>query len=213
MFLLIMVSLCRPSAKSAGTTKSSRSVVLRHLLIAVVLSLLFGLGWAFGLIGTSSLPEEVFIPAQYIFSIFVGLQGVFIFIFHGIRSPDAREEWRRWWYTVTGRAEQYRVLGTTSTTGTLPRTKNAYTQRQTSATSPTDSFRLASSSTSKVPLSPESEKLADIPLSSIADTSVVLDTIVENPEATADKEKGDLEEGLVSTDPEEGMDEDKTTRL
>ncbi len=83
-----------------------------------------------------------------------------------------------------------------------------------SATNPTDSFRLASSSASKkVPLSPESEKLADIPLSSIADTSVVLDTIVENPEATDDEEKGDLEEGLVSTGPEEGTDEDKTTRL
>ncbi len=214
MFLLIMVSLCRHSPKSADTTKSSRSMVRRRLLIVVVLSLLFGLGWAFGLIGSSSLPEEVFIPAQYIFSIFVGLQGVFIFFFHGIRSPDAREEWKRWWYTVTGRAEQYRVLYTTSITGLLPRTKNAYAQRPASATSLTDSFHPASSSTSnKIPLSPESEKLADIRLSSIADTTVVLDTIVENPEATGDKEKGDLEEGLVSTGPEEGTDEDKTTRL
>ncbi len=156
-----MVSLCRHSTKSADTTKSSRSVVLRHLLIAVVLSLLFGLGWACGLIGSSSLPEEVFIPAQYIFSIFVGLQGVFIFIFHAIRSPDAREEWRRWWYTVTGRAEQYRVLPTASTSGTVHRTTNTYTQRQTSTTTPTDPFHMASSSTSKkVPFFPETEKLA-----------------------------------------------------
>ncbi len=211
MFLLIMVSLCRNSAKSAGTTKSSRSVVLRHLLRAVVLSLLFGLGWAFGLIGSSSLPKEIFILAQYIFSIFVGLQGVFIFIFHAIRSPDAREEWKRWWYTVTSMAEQFRVLLTTSTTGTLPHTKNAYPQRQTSPSCTTDSFCLASSSTSKnVPLSLKSEKLADIPLSSIADTSVVLGTIVEKPEDTGNKEKGDLEEGLMSTRPEEGK-EDKTT--
>ncbi len=57
------------AAKSADVTKTNRSAILRHVLIAIILSLLFGLGWAFGLIGTSSLPEEVYIPAQYIFSI------------------------------------------------------------------------------------------------------------------------------------------------
>lgn len=211
MFIVIMGSLLRHAAKTADMTKSNRSVVLRHLLIAAVLSLLFGLGWAFGLIGTSSLPEEVFVPAQYIFSIFVGLQGVFIFILHALRSSDAREEWKRWWYTVTGRAEQYRVLQTASTTGTL-RTKNTYTDRRTSATSPTDSFRLASgSATEKVPLN-EPEKVPDIPMSDVMDTTVALDTIMENPNVP-EEESGDVEQGNLAAVAEEEKEEDKMTRL
>lgn len=86
-----------------------KSVIAKHLLIAVVLSLLFGLGWAFGLIGTSSLPEEAYTPAQYIFSIFMGIQGVLIFLFHAIRSPEAREEWKKWWYTATCRRNSYEL--------------------------------------------------------------------------------------------------------
>ncbi len=216
MFILIMVSLIRHAAKSADVTKTNRSAILRHVLIAIILSLLFGLGWAFGLIGTSSLPEEVYIPAQYIFSIFVGLQGVFIFVFHTIRSPDAREEWKRWWYTATGRGEKYRVLQTASTTGTL-RTKyrQGSSDRPTSATSATDSFRLASATSNvyeKSPLTADSEKLPDTTMVSAVNTSVALDTILENPEASGEERREDLEKGELPSAGDE-KDEDKTTRL
>ena len=81
------------------------SIIERHLLVAIILSLLFGLGWAFGLIGTSSqLPEEAYIPAQYIFSIFMGIQGVLIFLLHAVRSRVARKDWKNWWFTVTCRS-------------------------------------------------------------------------------------------------------------
>ena len=106
MFIVIMVALCMHSRKTAvmsAKDPNMRSVIAKHLLIAVVLSLLFGLGWAFGLIGTSSLPQEAYTPAQYIFSIFMGIQGVVIFLLHTIRSQEAREEWKKWWYTVTCR--------------------------------------------------------------------------------------------------------------
>ncbi len=109
---------------------------------------------------------------------------------------------------MTCRAEQYRVQLIISTSGTIRRNKNASAKRQTSATSPTDSFRLASSpTTKKVPLSPESDKHANTPLSS---TSIVLGTFVEMPETTGDEEKGDLGKGVMSTGPEEGK-EEKTT--
>lgn len=111
-----MVSLCRHAISSkTGTTR--RRTIFSHLLIAAILSLLFGLGWAFGFIGTTSLPSSVYIPAQYIFSIFIGIQGVLIFILHAIRSADSREEWRRWWYTLTCRSEIYHVRRTMSVTG------------------------------------------------------------------------------------------------
>ena len=110
MFVVIMVALCmhtRRTAAMTGKDSNIKSMIAKHLLIAVVLSLLFGLGWAFGLIGTSSLPREAYLPAQYIFSIFMGLQGVLIFFFHAVRSPDAREEWKKWWYFATCRRGSY----------------------------------------------------------------------------------------------------------
>ena len=112
MFIVIMVALCMHSRRTAvmsAKDTNMKSVIAKHLLIAVVLSLLFGLGWAFGLIGTSSLPEEAYTPAQYIFSIFMGIQGVLIFLFHAIRSPEAREEWKKWWYTATCRRNSYEL--------------------------------------------------------------------------------------------------------
>ena len=111
LFIITMVTLCMYSRRNAvrsakNTNVYMTSVIAKHLLIAVVLSLLFGLGWAFGLIGTSSqLPEEAYTPAQYIFSIFMGIQGVLIFLLHTVRSQEAREEWKKWWYTATCRSK------------------------------------------------------------------------------------------------------------
>ena len=107
LFIITMVTLCMYSRRNAVRSANVHaiSVIAKHLLIAVVLSLLFGLGWAFGLIGTSSqLPDEAYTPAQYISSIFMGIQGVLIFLLHTIRSQEAREEWKKWWYTATCRS-------------------------------------------------------------------------------------------------------------
>ena len=103
-----MVALCRHANQSEK--KDRKSAVLRQLFIAMVLSLLFGLGWVFGLLASHDLPAAVHVPSQYIFSIFVGLQGVLIFILHAVRSADARNEWKRWWYTLTCRSEKYRLV-------------------------------------------------------------------------------------------------------
>lgn len=164
MFVVIMASLCRHSIKTAGQ-KDNKSVVARYLFIAMVLSLLFGLGWVFGLIGTSSLPQGISIPAQYLFSIFIGLQGVLVFILHAIRSPDSREEWKRWWYSITCRADQYRVFRAASITGatstSTARQENIYITNA-SAIAPSESFQLGTKAeleaSEKEPLSPNEEK-------------------------------------------------------
>ena len=109
-----------------------KSVIAKHLLIAVVLSLLFGLGWAFGLIGTSSLPQRAYTPAQYIFSIFMGIQGVLIFILHAVRSREAREEWKKWWYTVTCRRNSYELKRRASFTVTSSSSRGRVTTLETS---------------------------------------------------------------------------------
>ena len=66
----------------------------------MVLSINFGLGWIFGLLATSQFPEPVYLTFVYLFSIFVGTQGVLIFVLHCARSKDARKTWKMWFYVL-----------------------------------------------------------------------------------------------------------------
>lgn len=141
MFILIMVSLCRHSAGIVKKTDTSNwcTVLGRHLLIALILSVMFGFGWIFGLIGTSLLREELgafSTASQYIFSIFIAFQGVLLFIFHAIRSPESREEWKKWYYTITCRRAQYNVALVASLSGTSTTRRFTYSSTQQSESKP-----------------------------------------------------------------------------
>ena len=158
MFVIITTFLCRHSAKTANTTESTHPMVRRHLLVAAVLSILFGLGWAFGMIGTSSLPKEVYIPAQYIFSILMGLQGVLIIILHGICSPDVHEEWKQLWNIAVNKSRNYLFLKSGSATKTVNKESTNQT-KQLNPTSQCDSLQLGSITLSdKLSLISNSEK-------------------------------------------------------
>ena len=190
MFIIIIFSLCRGAAQKE--TADAKSVVIRQLFIAMVLSLLFGLGWAFGLLGSSSLPSGVSITGQYIFSIFIGCQGVLIFFLHAVRSSDACEEWKRWWYGITCRTVQYRMYRTTSITsgkrGTLPRT--AGHSSGSSDTFHRSDFSQATRTRNnfeKKPLASKDEKMPQIVR--LHQTTVTFDLIVENPLAKAKEDE------------------------
>ena len=155
MFIVIMVALCMHSRRTAvmsAKDPNMKSVIAKHLLIAIVLSLLFGLGWAFGLIGTSSLPKEAYLPAQYIFSIFMGIQGVLIFLFHAVRSPEARGEWKKWWYTATCRRNSYELKRRASFTVTTSRGRMATLETSTAVLEKSMPYHEADE---VVPLSPK----------------------------------------------------------
>ena len=92
IFTIIMITLLRRK-NIINPDKGMAENVKKNLLIAVGLSLLFGLGWGFGLTATSSVRKEATFAFQLLFSIFVGLQGVLILFFHGIRSSEFRQVW------------------------------------------------------------------------------------------------------------------------
>ena len=95
MFAVILVSVIRNKQK----LKSSEKKMKQHkenLIIALSLAVMFGLGWGFGLLTTSSSIEGLTITFQVIFSIFVGAQGVLLFLLHGVRNPDVRALWKGW---------------------------------------------------------------------------------------------------------------------
>ena len=133
--LVIFVAIVYSILRHAGKSKidESKSSFKRTAILAAILFIMFGLGWFVGLLGTSSLPEEVFIPAQIIFTIIVGLQGFFIFVLHVLRSPVARKQWKGWFSCVTFKSKpRDRQLGGkvslqgSSATVTLKRTSSTY---------------------------------------------------------------------------------------
>lgn len=96
MFTIIMVQLLHRSTtifKYDEKSKTAAKNIKQNLVVATGLSILFGLGWGIGLTATSSDIKEVTFAFQVLFSIFVGSQGVLIFLFHGIRSPQFRKVW------------------------------------------------------------------------------------------------------------------------
>lgn len=94
VFIIIMIQLLRRRSinndNNVDRNKMGK-VIKSNLIIAAGLSLLFGLGWGFGLTATSSDVKELTFAFQLIFSVFVGSQGVLIFIFYGIRSSHFRQ--------------------------------------------------------------------------------------------------------------------------
>lgn len=83
----------------------SKSFMKQQLIIAITLSILFGLGWGLGLFVT----EDIYINKTVrdlfasLFVIFTAFHGLFIFIMHCLRSKDARNVWNKAFFGVTGR--------------------------------------------------------------------------------------------------------------
>ena len=66
------------------------------MVIAVGLATLLGLGWGFGLAASGTTVNELTFTFQLLFSLFIGLQGVVLFVLHGVRKQEARDQWKEW---------------------------------------------------------------------------------------------------------------------
>ena len=90
MFIIIIACLL----KNRKNVKK-KSELKRHFFLVLGLSLVFGLGWGLGLLATSSEIQKLTFTFQILFSILIGSQGLLIFLFHVIRAPQAREQWKK----------------------------------------------------------------------------------------------------------------------
>ena len=165
-------------SKLTTEAKGQMAQTKRLAIIALGLSVVFGLGWGLGLAATSSDVEEVTFTFQVIFSIFVGSQGILIFILHGLRSPDARLVWKTWFscFPCVKTGKKYDLSHSTSKAGDGSTLKSA----------PTSGYRLST-------LKRDSQSFSEVPKST-AFTSIPETSIQEVEEGRA--EKLDLAEGL-----------------
>ena len=114
-----------------------------NFTIAATLAVVFGLGWALGLAATSLPVKELTLTFQVLFSIFVGAQGILLFLLHGVRNQDIRKVWMQFFAAIrrksrlasvtsstktsSGGPESLRDTRNTSGVSTLPHRKAEYT--------------------------------------------------------------------------------------
>ena len=141
MFIVILASVIKHKSQTNRQVRSKESTKVHrdNLIIALSLAVVFGLGWGFGLLTTSSSIHGLTTTFQVIFSIFVGAQGVLLFLLHGVRNSDARGVWKGWLtsfgtttrlsYVImsssnksTAKTPESINISQTSGTATLPRT-------------------------------------------------------------------------------------------
>ena len=113
-----MVSLIKRSAnfKEIADFKDKHKSAKKQVAIAIGLATLFGLGWGFGLAASGTTINELTFTFQLLFSLFVGLQGVILFVLHGVRKPEARDQWKAWLTKVSSKSMQlYSIVKSVST--------------------------------------------------------------------------------------------------
>ena len=106
MFFIILFSVLRHGSKKDGK-KGKLQKLMKKAIITIVLVVMFGVGWIFGILGSSGIPVYISYPCQIVFVVVVGFQGLLIFIVYPCRSKDAREEWKKRYYYVTCRRNTY----------------------------------------------------------------------------------------------------------
>ena len=111
IFVIIIASLLRKifssRLKDVKTKKDvkSKSIFKQQFIIAITLSILFGLGWGLGLLVTGDIYTNKTVRDLFasMFVILTAFHGLFIFIMHCLRSKDARNVWNKAFFGVTGR--------------------------------------------------------------------------------------------------------------
>lgn len=154
LFITIFVSLCRKkdikSTLGADKKGEIRRKLKQQFIIALTLSLLFGLGWGVGFAATTSISVlSVSTILQSIFIILTSFQGLLIFIMQCFRSEDARKEWSRWAQVITcnkvnldkKKKKKYNVQSATSKGGMI--SSNPYGTLSTSVDPNSETLRKA----------------------------------------------------------------------
>ena len=97
LFILIFANLvCKPNVREETSKNGNLRKLKENFMIALGLSLLFGMGWAIGLLATSDLPDAVRYPAEWVFTLTTAFLGVYLFVLHALKPQETRRLWKRW---------------------------------------------------------------------------------------------------------------------
>jgi hypothetical protein len=86
-------------------SKDAQHSVFYHVFAAMILSLIYGIGWAFGFIASSNVSRDAYLTTQYLFSFLIFAHTILQFVFY----LPSREELGRLWSIVTRRSKGYDI--------------------------------------------------------------------------------------------------------
>ena len=113
------------SKKTSGGRdgKDERKFNTKNFIVAIGLSITFGLGWGFGFLATSHDIIALVIIFQGIFTVVAGIQGVLLFIFHGVRNQEVQTLWKSMLFALSRKTRKvYSLTQSTTETKTSKRT-------------------------------------------------------------------------------------------
>ena len=106
VFFIIIVSLVHKTSQlQAKDAKSKKDNIRQQLIIAVTLSVSFGLGWGIGLLATQDIHTNKTLQNLFaaLFVIITAFHGLFIFIMQCLRSKEVKNYWKQWFFGITGK--------------------------------------------------------------------------------------------------------------
>ena len=114
VFIIILVCLLQKNYQSKSKKDTKTSFLHQQLIIAITLSVLFGLGWVIGLFATQDIHTNKTTRdiLAALFVVFTAFHGLFIFMMQCLRSKDIRNSWKRCFFGVT-RKEVNEVMSST----------------------------------------------------------------------------------------------------
>ena len=98
VFVIVVTIVLRRKERSVKVSNQRKK--MRKVFSVVILAVMFGIGWAFGILGLED-KNVLSIIFQFLFIIIVGFQGFFVFLLYPCRTKDARDLWKKWFYYAT----------------------------------------------------------------------------------------------------------------
>ena len=120
MFVIIMASICKHTRGADHKEGHKIDTIKKNIVIALILATIFGLGWGIGFAATSGPVRQLTFAFQIIFSILVGLQGMLIFVLHGIRNKDVCMLWKQCFTQIGGKYIISSIFSTTKSSSAGP---------------------------------------------------------------------------------------------
>ena len=131
VYSAIIGSLVCKNRKVKTAAINSRKKVKQNLIAAIMLSVLFGLGWGIGLFATNGIStvalRDLF---TVLFILCTAFQGVMVFCLQTLRSKEVRKTWKRFFFRATGQ-KYIDNEATSSSTGALYRRNRKGTESST----------------------------------------------------------------------------------
>ena len=113
IFIIIISSLIRRISIQKKIANSDMHKKLKeNFWITVGLTILFGISWVFGMLATAGLPHYIRLPFDIVFTVLASLQGVFVFLFYCLKSPECRQLWKNWMLCRFTKKSQLRISTT-----------------------------------------------------------------------------------------------------